>query len=145
MQRVSQASVSVAANLAGEIGRGVVVLLGVAQSDDLDDVAYLVRKTTELRIFEDDQGKMNRSLLEVQGAMLVVSQFTLLGDCRRGRRPSFVEAAEPAKAQTLYQQFVAGVQALGIPVATGVFQAEMSVALINEGPVTLLLDSRKTI
>ncbi len=144
VQRVSQASVTVATSLAGEIGRGLVVLLGVAQSDGVDEVAYMVRKITQLRIFEDDQGKMNRNLLDVKGEMLVVSQFTLLGDCRKGRRPSFVEAAEPVRAKELYECFVAGVRALRIPVATGVFQAEMAVALVNEGPVTMLLDSRKT-
>lgn len=143
VQRVSRASVCVATNLVGEIGRGLVVLLGVAQTDEDNDVIYLVRKITELRIFEDDLGKMNRSLLEVEGQMLVISQFTLLGDCRKGRRPSFVEAAEPVKANLLYERFVEGVRSLGVTVATGVFQAEMAVTLINEGPVTMLLDSRK--
>ena len=127
----------------GRIGCGLVVLLGVAADDTPGDVEWLAEKTCQLRIFEDDEGKMNRSLVEVGGAMLVVSQFTLLGDCRKGRRPSFIAAAEPKLAETLYEQFVVAVQKSGIEVATGKFRAMMDVTLTNQGPVTLLLDSRK--
>jgi D-aminoacyl-tRNA deacylase len=143
VQRVSRASVTVDGQIVGQIGCGMLVLLGITSDDQLEDVAYLAEKTTGLRIFEDDQGKMNRSLLETGGQMLVVSQFTLLGDCRKGRRPSFIQAAPPELAERLYQQFVADVQARGIYVATGRFRAHMDVALVNDGPVTLLLDSRK--
>ena len=144
VQRVSRASVTVDGQIVGQIDCGMLVLLGITSDDQLEDVAYLAEKTTGLRIFEDDQGKMNRSLLETGGQMLVVSQFTLLGDCRKGRRPSFIQAAPPELAERLYQQFVADVQARGIYVATGRFRAHMDVALVNDGPVTLLLDSRKT-
>jgi D-aminoacyl-tRNA deacylase len=144
VQRVHHASVTVEGQIVGQIGRGMLVLLGITGDDLPGDVAYLAEKTTGLRIFEDDEGKMNRSLLDTGGQMLVVSQFTLLGDCRKGRRPSFVQAAPPELAENLYQQFVAQVQARGIYVATGRFRAHMDVALINDGPVTLLLDSRKT-
>jgi D-tyrosyl-tRNA(Tyr) deacylase len=136
--------VTVDGQIVGQISGGMLVLLGITSDDQLEDVAYLAEKTTGLRIFEDDQGKMNRSLLETGGQMLVVSQFTLLGDCRKGRRPSFIQAAAPELAERLYQQFVAHVQARGIYVATGRFRAHMDVALVNDGPVTLLLDSRKT-
>jgi D-tyrosyl-tRNA(Tyr) deacylase len=127
----------------GEIGSGLLVLLGVTHDDTHSDVQYMAEKTVGLRIFEDDDGKMNRSLLDNCGEMLVVSQFTLLGDCRKGRRPSFVAAAEPQLAEQLYEQFVAEVESRGIRVATGTFRAHMDVMLINDGPVTLLLDSRK--
>ena len=127
----------------GRIGRGLVVLLGVATDDTPRDVQQLAEKICQLRIFADDEGKMNRSLVDAGGAMLVVSQFTLLGDCRKGRRPSFIAAAEPALAESLYDQFVATVQQRGIEVATGKFRAKMDVTLTNQGPVTLLLDSRK--
>ena len=143
VQRVHRASVTVDGQIVGQIGCGMLVLLGITNDDQPEDVAYLAEKTTGLRIFEDDEGKMNRSLLDTGGQMLVVSQFTLLGDCRKGRRPSFVQAAPPELAENLYQQFVAQVQAHGIYVATGRFRAHMDVALINDGPVTLLLDSRK--
>lgn len=143
VQRVSRASVTVGGEIAGEIGRGLLVLLGVAEGDGPDDADYLAEKTVGLRIFEDDDGKMNRSLAEVEGAMLVVSQFTLLGDCRKGRRPSFIAAARPEQADQLYQRFVEAVRGQGIPTATGRFQQHMNVALINDGPVTILLDSRK--
>jgi D-tyrosyl-tRNA(Tyr) deacylase len=142
VQRVSEARVSVEGAIVGEIGRGLVVLLGVAQHDTSEDVRLLADKITGLRIFGDDEGKMNRSLVEVAGGMLIVSQFTLLGDCRKGRRPSFTEAAPPELAETLYGEFVTNVDAQGIVVATGRFRANMSVALVNDGPVTLLLDSK---
>jgi D-tyrosyl-tRNA(Tyr) deacylase len=119
------------------------VLLGVATDDTADDARQLATKLVELRIFEDDREKMNRSLIDVSGAMLVVSQFTLLGNCRKGRRPSFADAAPPELAEKLYETFVAAVGVQGIPVATGKFRAMMEVELVNDGPVTLLLDSRK--
>jgi D-tyrosyl-tRNA(Tyr) deacylase len=143
VQRVSRASVTVERQIVGEIGRGLLVLLGVAQGDDEKDARYLADKIVGLRIFEDDQGKMNCSLLEAGGALLIVSQFTLLGDVRKGRRPSFIGAAPPEEANRLYEVFVAAAAALGPPVATGRFQAHMDVELVNDGPVTLLLDSRK--
>ena len=119
------------------------MLLGVAEEDTSDDALSLAAKIVGLRVFEDDDGKMNRALDDVQGRMLVVSQFTLLGDCRKGRRPSFVKAAAPEMADALYQEFVTEVQRLGIPVETGTFRKHMDVELVNDGPVTLLLDSRK--
>jgi D-tyrosyl-tRNA(Tyr) deacylase len=129
----------------GNIERGLVVLLGVGQKDEDKDARYLADRICELRIFEDDEGKMNRSLEDVGGAMLVVSQFTLFGDCRKGRRPSFTRAAPPELAERLYETFVASVGMRGIAVATGQFRAHMDVALVNDGPVTLLMDSRKEI
>ena len=143
VQRVSKAEVSVEGALCGKIGRGLVVLLGVAADDTQRDVDQLAEKICQLRIFADDEGKMNRSLIDAGGAMLVVSQFTLLGDCRKGRRPSFIAAAEPELAESLYEQFVAAAKNRGIEVATGKFRAMMDVTLTNQGPVTLLLDSRK--
>ena len=143
VQRVSEASVTVDGDVVGRIGHGLLVLLGIRQDDQMRDVQYMAEKTVALRIFEDDQGKMNRSLIQAGGQMLVVSQFTLLGDCRKGRRPSFVAAAEPELAERLYEGFVSAVQAFGVRVATGRFRARMGVASVNEGPVTLLLDSRK--
>lgn len=143
IQRVSEASVEVSNDVVGEIGAGFLVLLGVGRDDTSADADYLVEKITALRIFADDEGKMNRSLLETGGAMLIVSQFTLFGDARRGRRPSYSDAAEPAKAEELYEYFVERVRALGIQAETGVFQAMMQVRLTNDGPVTILLDSRK--
>ena len=143
VQRVTEAHVSVDGEVIGRIDSGLVVLLGVAEGDSEDDARALADKIVSLRIFEDEEGKMNRSLAEVGGAMLVVSQFTLLGDCRKGRRPSFVTAAEPAVAETLYELFVAAVGSQGIETATGRFRAMMQVSLTNDGPVTLLLDSRK--
>src|SRR5262245_3821083 len=143
VQRVSQAHVTVDGQVTGRIERGLLVLLGVAAGDTEDDARQLAQKTVELRIFPDDEGKMNRPLVEAGGAMLVVSQFTLLGDCRKGRRPSFVDAAPPDEAQRLYEQFVAAASEHGIHVETGRFREHMDVALVNDGPVTLLLDSRK--
>ena len=143
VQRVSQASVTVAGEVTGKIERGLLVLLGVAVGDTDEDAQQLAQKIVELRIFPDEEGKMNRSLIEAAGAMLVVSQFTLLGDCRKGRRPSFTEAAPPEEAQRLYENFVADVAGQGACVETGRFREHMDVALVNDGPVTLLLDSRK--
>jgi D-tyrosyl-tRNA(Tyr) deacylase len=141
IQRVSEAQVTVGGELAGRIGRGLVVLLGVAQEDGPTEADWLAEKVVGLRIFEDDEGKMNRSLGEVGGALLVVSQFTLLGDCRRGRRPSFVAAAEPRLAEELYEAFVARACGLGIEVATGRFREHMLVSLTNDGPVTIWIDT----
>jgi D-aminoacyl-tRNA deacylase len=143
VQRVTRASVQVDGEVVGRIGLGWLVLLGVARGDTDADADRLAEKVVGLRAFADEQGKMNRSVAEVSGAVLVVSQFTLLGDCRKGRRPSFDEAAEPAEAERLYLRFAAAVGAAGVPVATGVFRAMMQVELVNDGPVTFLLDSRK--
>ncbi len=144
VQRVSRARVTVEGRVTGEIGAGLVVLLGVGRDDTPLVAASMAEKVANLRIFEDDQGKMNRSLLDVKGAALVVSQFTLYGDARGQRRPSFISAAPPDKAVALYEEFNAALRALGVSVATGIFQAMMSVELVNEGPVTILLDSEKT-
>lgn len=143
LQRVSAARVRVAGQVVGEIARGLVVLLGVGREDDERDTTYLVDKVAGLRIFEDDAGKMNRSVGEIAGGVLVISQFTLYGDCRKGRRPGFSSAAPPELANRLYLGFVARLRAHNIPVATGIFQADMQVELTNDGPVTLLVDSRK--
>lgn len=143
VQRVSSASVTVAGEVAGSIGPGLLVLLGVREDDTQADVIYTAGKVVGLRIFEDDAGKMNRSLAEAGGEMLVVSQFTLYGDCRQGRRPSFITAARPEQANALYESFCAEVRGQGIEVATGRFQQHMEVSLVNDGPVTLLVDSRK--
>ncbi len=143
VQRVTRASVTVEGEVVGEITRGLLVLLGVTVDDTDDDARQLADKICGLRIFEDADGKMNQSLEEIGGAMLVVSQFTLYGDCRKGRRPSFTRAAPPDQAERLYDTFVAGVGMRGIRVATGRFRAHMDVALVNDGPVTLLLDSKK--
>jgi len=143
VQRVSEASVRVAGEEVGRIDRGILILLGVGQRDGLEDARYMAEKVVHLRIFADEQGKMNRSLLDVGGGLLAVSQFTLWGDCRKGRRPSFVAAAEPAKAEALYEAFIDHARSLGVTVATGRFQEMMEVSLVNDGPVTLLLDSKK--
>src|SRR5271167_330797 len=144
VQRVSRASVTVEGRVAGEIAAGLMILIGVGREDTSAIAASMAERVANLRIFEDDQGKMNRSLLDVQGAVLVVSQFTLYGDARGQRRPSFISAAPPEKAKALYEEFTVAMQALGITVATGIFQTMMSVELVNEGPVTILLDSEKT-
>ena len=144
VQRVSRARVTVEGRVNGEIGTGLMVLLGVGRDDTPSVAASMAEKVANLRIFEDDQGKMNRSLLDVKGAALVVSQFTLYGDARGQRRPSFISAAPPGKAAALYEEFNAALRELGVSVATGIFQAMMSVELVNEGPVTILLDSEKT-
>lgn len=143
VQRVSRAAVHVGGETVGAIDRGLLVLLGVAKGDTDADARLLADKVAQLRVFEDEQERMNRSLLDVQGAMLVISQFTLLGDCRKGRRPSFTSAALPEVANELYETFVAAVAAHGIRVETGRFRAMMQVELVNDGPVTLLLDSKK--
>jgi D-tyrosyl-tRNA(Tyr) deacylase len=143
VQRVIQASVQVEGRTCGAIGTGLLVLLGVGKKDVEQDAILLADKIANLRIFEDQHGLMNLSLLEVQGEMLVVSQFTLFGDCRKGRRPSYSSAAPPAEAMRLYEQFIAEIRTRQIPVATGIFQAMMDVTLINNGPVTLLLDTEK--
>lgn len=144
IQRVSRAKVTVGEEGTGEIGSGLLVLLGVGQSDELGDADLLAEKTIGLRIFEDSDGKMNRALAEVGGSVLVVSQFTLYGDARKGRRPSFDAAAPPQKARTLYEHFVGRIRAAGLRCETGRFQERMAVELVNEGPVTILLDSEKT-
>ncbi len=141
VQRVSRAKVTVADEVAGEIGPGLLVLLGVAAGDGPNEAKWLAEKIAGLRIFEDEAGKMNLGLADVGGAMLVVSQFTLLGDCRRGRRPSFVNAAPPELAVQLYEVFVETVRAQGLPVATGRFREQMQVSLVNDGPVTLVVES----
>ncbi|WP_156276058.1 D-aminoacyl-tRNA deacylase [Neomoorella glycerini] len=143
VQRVKRARVTVEGQEVGAIGPGLVVFLGVGQGDNGDDVAYLADKVANLRIFADNEGKMNLSVREVGGEVLAVSQFTLYGDCRKGRRPSFTAAAPPELAGELYRQFIASLAAYGIRVATGQFQADMLVALENDGPVTMLLDSER--
>lgn len=143
VQRVSDASVEVGGRVVGRIGAGFVVLLGIAADDGPPDVDYVVGKVPDLRVFEDDEGKLNRSLLDTNGAVLLVSQFTLYGDCRKGRRPSFDEAAPASKAHALYEDVVAGLRRRGVVVETGEFRAVMHLRLVNDGPVTLLLDSRR--
>ncbi len=142
VQRVRSCEVTVAGESVGRIEAGLLVLLGVAVGDETRDADFLAAKIAHLRIFEDDNGKLNRSLIESGGAMLVVSQFTLLGDCRKGRRPSFVKAAPPAEGEKLYTRFVDQVRRVGLTVETGRFGAMMDVALVNHGPVTLVIDSR---
>ncbi len=141
VQRVRSARVVIDGEVAGEIGPGLVVLLGVTHDDTPQQATYLAGKIARLRIFEDPEGRMNLAAADVAGSVLVVSQFTLYGDCRKGRRPSFDTAARPEQAQALYDTFTAEVRALGLPVATGVFQAHMQVELVNDGPVTLILDT----
>ncbi len=141
VQRVSSAQVRVDGELVGAIGEGLVIFLGVGREDRPEDCAYLAQKAAHLRIFEDEQGRMNRSLKQVGGAVLLVSQFTLYGDCRKGHRPSFVAAAPPEQAEKLYLCFMAQLRSQGLEVATGKFQAAMEVRVENRGPVTLLLDS----
>ena len=143
IQRVTSAEVAVDGRVTGKIGKGLLVFVGVGKGDGDTDVSYLSSKIPDLRIFEDYSGKFNLSLKEVGGEMLIVSQFTLFGDIRKGRRPSFTDAEDPSVAKILYEQLVSKMKEQGIPVQTGEFQAKMEVHLINDGPVTLLLDSRK--
>lgn len=143
IQRVERASVSVEGEIRGQIGAGFLVLIGVEEGDGDTDFRYIAEKVPNLRVFEDEQGKMNRSLLDVGGELLAVSQFTLLGDARGGRRPSFITAARPETADPMYERLVADWRARGIRVETGVFGAHMKVSLVNDGPVTILLDSRR--
>jgi D-tyrosyl-tRNA(Tyr) deacylase len=142
LQRVSRARVVVAGEEVGAIGRGLLVLLGIARGDTAEQARWLAEKVVSLRLFEDDDGKMNRDVTEAGGGVLLVSQFTLYGDCRKGRRPSFLDAALPEAAEPLYQAFIDGVRALGVPTATGRFGAMMQVELVNDGPVTLIVDSK---
>ena len=143
IQRVKSAQVCVDGRVSGKIGKGLLVLLGVGKGDGESDLSFLTSKIPELRIFEDDSGKFNLSLREIDGEILVVSQFTLFGDCRKGRRPSFTEAEEPSAAKHFYERFILKLKERGIPVETGEFQTKMEVHLINDGPVMLLLDSRQ--
>ncbi len=145
MQRVSRAQVTVDGRVTGQIDAGLMILLGVGRDDTSAVAVSMAERVANLRIFEDEQGKMNKSLLEVRGGALVVSQFTLYGDARGQRRPSFMAAAPPDKAVALYEEFSAALRKLGVTVATGIFQTTMSVELVNEGPVTILLDSDKTL
>lgn len=143
VQRVTKASVSVDNQIVGKINHGVVVLLGVGKEDSIEDAKYLAEKIVNLRIFDDEAGKMNLSLLDVKGEALIISQFTLYGDCRKGRRPSYTDSAEPTIAKELYEKFVELVKNYGVHVETGIFAAYMQVEIHNNGPVTLLLDSKK--
>ena len=143
VQRVLESSVSIDGKIVGQIGHGFLVLCGVEDGDTENDVKYCIDKTVNLRIFEDDAGKMNRSILDVGGEILSVSQFTLHGDVRHGRRPSFIKAARPETAVPMYEAYCEGMRQAGVHVETGIFQADMKVSLINDGPVTLLVDSRK--
>lgn len=143
IQRVKRASVRVDADVAGEIGSGLLVLLGVGKDDTEDDARYIADKLSVLRIFEDSDGKMNLSVRDVGGSVLVVSQFTLFADCRKGRRPSFIDAGDPEQARRLYERVVEFLKQSGVPTSEGIFQASMEVELVNDGPVTILLDSKK--
>jgi len=142
IQRVSQAKVTIDGKVTGEISQGLLILLGVHKDDTEKDASYLADKCVNLRVFEDEEGKMNHSLQDISGSMLVVSQFTLFGDCRKGRRPSYGNAAPPEMANHLYENFVSEVKKHKIPTETGTFQAMMDVSLVNDGPVTILLDSK---
>jgi D-tyrosyl-tRNA(Tyr) deacylase len=145
LQRVKSARVDVGGETVGSIGAGLLILLGVTQTDNQKDAEYLADKVVQLRIFPDEAGRMNRSLVEARGALLVVSQFTLYGDCRKGRRPSFDQAAPPEQARALYEWFIQRLKRSDVTVETGVFQAEMEIHLINDGPVTFILDSRRSL
>ena len=142
LQRVSEAKVTVDDKIAGEIGSGLLIFLGVFQNDALEDTKFLTNKIVHLRLFDDDAGKMNRSLLDVEGAVLVVSQFTLCADTKKGRRPSFIKAAQPELGEKFYNNFIQDLKERGVPVATGIFGAMMDVQLVNDGPVTFVLDSK---
>ncbi|MFO0809096.1 MAG: D-aminoacyl-tRNA deacylase [Gemmataceae bacterium] len=141
IQRVSRASVTIDGEVVGSVGRGFLVLLGITHSDTVSQAKWLAEKVVNLRLFPDDDGKMNRSVADVTGGVLVVSQFTLYGDAQKGRRPSFIAAARPEQAEPLYEAFVNGIKAFGVPAATGRFGASMQVELVNDGPVTLILDA----
>jgi D-tyrosyl-tRNA(Tyr) deacylase len=143
IQRVHSAQVYVDDRLTGKIGKGLLVFVGVGKGDGEEDISYMVSKLPDLRIFEDPSGKFNLSLKEIKGEMLLVSQFTLYGDCKKGRRPSFTEAEEPSVAKNLYERLIHRLKEQGLPIETGEFQAKMDVHLVNDGPVTLLLDSKK--
>ena len=143
LQRVDRASVSVDGKITGEIGKGLCVFLGVVVEDTEKDIAWLADKIVNLRIFDDESGKMNRSLIDEEGRMLIVSQFTLCGDCKKGRRPSWIKAAEPIFANDMYEKFVKEIEARGVRTATGVFQSLMKVEICNDGPVTLMIDSKE--
>lgn len=143
VQRVKRAGVKIGSELTGQIDCGLLVFVGFGHEDGPQDLAWMAEKLIKLRIFEDEQGKMNLSLLDVQGELLVVSQFTLYGDCRKGNRPSFTQAAPPQKAESLFNDFLALLRQKGVKIQTGRFQAEMDVELVNQGPVTILLDSKK--
>ena len=145
LQRVSEAKVTVDNKIAGEIGPGLLIFLGVFQNDAQEDMKFLTNKIVYLRIFEDDAGKMNRSLLDVEGAVLVVSQFTLCADTKKGRRPSFIKAAQPKLGEKIYNNFIQDLKKRGVSVATGIFGAMMDVQLVNDGPVTFVLDSKKSL
>ena len=143
VQRVAGARVEVDGEVIGSVDRGLLVYLGVADGDSERDLAWMADKVSALRIFEDEQGKMNRDVVDIDGALLVVSQFTLLGDCRKGRRPSFTGAMAPEPAERLYESFVGALRGKGLPVATGRFRADMKVHSLNDGPITMLIDSRE--
>lgn len=140
LQRVSQASVSVDGEIVGQIGAGFLALIGIGHGDDPAVVSWMAEKTSVLRVFEDDAGKMNRSVVDVGGSILAISQFTLYGDCRKGRRPAFTDAAEPTLAEELYELYVETLKGQGVTVETGIFAADMKVSLVNDGPVTMLLE-----
>ncbi len=142
LQRVSRAKVTIAGEIAGEIGPGLLVLLGITHDDTPEQAKWLAEKIVGLRIFNDQDGKMNRDMTEIGGSVLIVSQFTLYGDCKKGRRPSFIDAARPEVAIPLYEAFINAVKALGVPAATGRFGADMQVELVNDGPVTIVVDSK---
>tara|TARA_B100000579_G_C22582534_1_gene734191 strand:+ start:50 stop:499 length:450 start_codon:yes stop_codon:yes gene_type:complete len=144
IQRVREAKVEVEGQVVGAIGPGLLVLVGAGEGDESGDAGYIAKKVGDLRIFSDDQGLMNLSVQDIGGAVLAVSQFTLFGDCRKGRRPSFVKALEPQAAKKLFEEVCEGIRNRGIPVETGIFQADMQVHLLNDGPVTLMLDSKKS-
>lgn len=143
IQRVKRASVNAGGETVGETGKGLLVLLGVGKDDSENDARYIAEKIAHLRIFEDERGKMNLSALDIGGSVLVVSQFTLFADCRKGRRPSFIDAGEPEEAKRLYERVIELLGQLGVPTAEGIFRAMMEVELVNQGPVTILLDSKK--
>ena len=144
VQRVKSAKVSVDDEAIGQIGHGIMLLLGVEEDDEEKDLEYMCDKVVNLRIFEDEDGKMNKSLMDVNGSLLIVSQFTLLGDARKGRRPSFIQAARPEKAVPMYEKFIENMKNLNVVTEKGQFGADMQVELVNDGPVTILLDSKKT-